>query len=328
MSSGDVHVETRERELVITREFDAPRALVWRVWTEAAHLAGWWGPVGFSTTTSRIDVRPGGQWRFVMHGPDGRDYENLITYLEVVEPERLVYRHGGEVEAEPVDFTVTATFAQAGEKTRVTMRMEFTSRETFDRVMREYGALEGAKQTMGRLAEHLRRLRKGDGDDGAFVITRVFRAPRERAWRAWTWKEELEKWFGPKGVTIPRCSLDLRPGGVFHYLMRGPDGDEHWGKWVFREIVEPERLVFVVSFADERGNTARAPFDERWPLEMLSTVTFDEHAGIGRGAVVTVRWEAHGASEEERRTFEAGHGSMREGWTGTLEQLESFLAGR
>src|SRR5258706_10882308 len=77
------------------RVFDAPRELVWKVWTEPEHIGKWWGPNGFTTTTHKMEVKAGGVWRFVMHGPDGRDYQNKITFIEVVKPERLVYKHGG-----------------------------------------------------------------------------------------------------------------------------------------------------------------------------------------------------------------------------------------
>src|SRR5258705_101160 len=96
-----------DREMLITRLFDAPRELVFGAWTDPERIANWWGPTGFTTTTSAMDVRPGGVWRFVMHGPDGRDYQNKIVYMEVVPPERLVYRHAGDDGTEPVNFHVT-----------------------------------------------------------------------------------------------------------------------------------------------------------------------------------------------------------------------------
>src|SRR3954464_6742963 len=89
------------REIGITRVFDAPRELVFKMWTDPKHVAQWWGPQGFMTTTYKMDVKAGGVWRFAMHGPDGRDYENQITYVEVVEPERIAYRHGGGKDVEP-----------------------------------------------------------------------------------------------------------------------------------------------------------------------------------------------------------------------------------
>ncbi|MCK6477234.1 MAG: SRPBCC domain-containing protein [Phycisphaerales bacterium] len=317
---------TDDRVIVLTREYDAPRALVWKAWTDPKHLARWWGPAGFSTTTRHMDVRPGGQWRYVMHGPDGTDYENLIAYIEVVEPERLVYRHGGDVGTEPVHFSVVAKFDNVGPaRTRVTLRMEFETADERARVVREYNAIEGGKQTLGRLAEYLEVTSHAAGS-APFVISRHVRAPRDLVYRAWTQRDHLMKWLGPKGVSIPECSLDLRPGGVFLYAMRGPDGSTTWGKWVFREIVPGERLVFVVSFADESGATVRAPFDEAWPLEMLSVVTFVDHAGIGGGTVITVQWSALNASADEQRTFDRGHASMNQGWSGTFESLVRYLA--
>ena len=144
-----------DREIAAVRIFDAPRDLVWKVWTEPEHIAKWWGPKGFTTTTYSMDVKPGGVWRFVMHGPD-RDYQNKITYLEVVKPERLAYQHGGDKEVEPVNFQVAVIFTEQGGKTRVEMRMVFPSANARDYVIKTYGAVEGLNQTLGRLEEYLR----------------------------------------------------------------------------------------------------------------------------------------------------------------------------
>jgi uncharacterized protein YndB with AHSA1/START domain len=325
--------ESSDREIVLARLFDAPRERVWQAWTDPQHVPQWWGPIGFTTTTHHMDVRPGGAWRLVMHGPDGRDYENLITYREVVAPERLTYKHGGDKDCEPVDFQVTVTFAKegvAGDRTQLTLRMVFPSKSARDFVIREYNAVAGGKQTLERLGEHLNEMRgasrpAASSTDRPFVMARVFNVPRDLMFKVWTQREHLMRWFGPKGVTIPSCALDLRPGGVFHYAMRTPEGTVMWGRWVFRAIVPPEQLVFVVSFSDEAGGVTRAPFNADWPLETLSTVTFAEHAGKGGGTVVNVRWIPINASETERRAFEAGHGSMQQGWTGTLAQLADYL---
>ena len=142
--------DTASREITATRVVDAPRELVFRVWTEPEHIAHWWGPNGFTTTIYEMDVRPGGVWRFIMHGPDGTDYPNEITFHEVVKPERLVYTHGPE----PV-FDVTVTFAAEGRKTKLTMRSVFATKAVRDKVAKEYGAVEGMHQTLDRLAEQL-----------------------------------------------------------------------------------------------------------------------------------------------------------------------------
>jgi uncharacterized protein YndB with AHSA1/START domain len=144
-----------DRQIVTTRVLNAPRELVFKMWTDPEHIVQWWGPKGFTTTTYSMDVRPGGVWRFVMHGPDGTDYQNQITYLEIVKPERLVYKHGGGEEVEPVNFETTVTFEEQGGKTRLTMRALFPSAEAREHVVKKYGAIEGASQTMDRLEQHL-----------------------------------------------------------------------------------------------------------------------------------------------------------------------------
>jgi uncharacterized protein YndB with AHSA1/START domain len=316
-----------DTELVLERTFDAPRELVWKAWTDPEHLKHWWGPNGFTTTTRRMDFRKGGQWRFVMHGPDGRDYENLVTYLEIVEPERLVYKHGGEKDVEPVNFQVTVTFEKEGAGTKLTMRSTFPSKAARDFVIEKYGAAEGGKQHLARLAVRLEEMgAAAPSEFKPFTITRVFRAPRDLVFQAWTRREHLLKWFGPKGSPLLEATLDLRPGGVFHYRMQAPDGTKFWGRWVFREIVPSERLVFAVGFSDEKAYAMRHLWVPDWPLETLSVVTFADHAGIGGGTVVTLTWTPLDATAAERAAFDAGHDGMRTGWTGTFEQLEAFLA--
>ena len=147
-----------EREILVTRVFDAPRELVFAVWTDPKHLAHWWGPDGFTTTTSAFDLRPGGVWRFVMHGPDGQDYQNRVTFDEIVRPERLVYHHGGGDDVEPVQFRTTVTFEDLGGRTRVTLRGVFPSLAERNRVIKEYGADKGLVQTLTRLGAHLATL--------------------------------------------------------------------------------------------------------------------------------------------------------------------------
>ena len=141
-----------------TRVLDAPRELVWKVWTDPKHLAQWWGPDGFRTTTSAYECKPGGIWRFVMHGPDGRDYANRIIFEVVEPPKRLVYRHGGEEDVEPVQFRTTVTFEDLGGKTRLSMRGVFPSAAERDRVIRKYGADKGMVQTLARLREYVSKM--------------------------------------------------------------------------------------------------------------------------------------------------------------------------
>jgi uncharacterized protein YndB with AHSA1/START domain len=156
--SAHVDLDRDPQAIITTRVYDAPRDLVWRAWTDPKHLAQWWGPNGFTTTTNAFDMRPGGVWRFVMHGPDGRDYENRITFDEIVKPERLRYRHGRD-DVEPALFHSTVTFEDlGGNRTRLTLHAVFPSAAERDRVIRDYGADTGAQQTLARLGDYLSRM--------------------------------------------------------------------------------------------------------------------------------------------------------------------------
>lgn len=156
-----------------------------------------------------------------------------------------------------------------------------------------------------------------------FVTSRTFDAPRDLVWQAWTDPERLKEWFGPKGVTIPVCKMDLRPGGVCHYAMRMPNGQDMWGKWTYREILAPEKLVLINSFSDAEGGITRHPMSPTWPLETLSTTTFTEADGK---TTLSLRWSPHDATDAERETFNSSHESMKMGWGGTMEQLTAYLA--
>jgi uncharacterized protein YndB with AHSA1/START domain len=145
---------TSDREIVVTRVFDAPRERVFEAWTDPERVVQWWGPRGFTTTIHEMDVRPGGIWRFTMHGPDGTDYPNRVEFTEVTKPQRLVYDHGPDAGAEGLSFRSTVTFEDEGGGTRLTLRLVFKSAEERDRAV-EFGAREGGKQTLERLAEHL-----------------------------------------------------------------------------------------------------------------------------------------------------------------------------
>ena len=150
---------TADREIVISRVFDAPRDVVWDAWTDPKQVVQWWGPRGFTTTIHEMDVRPGGTWRHTMHGPDGANYPNKSVFLEVVKPERIVFSHGGGKEGGPgANFHSTWTFEVEGDQTKVTIRMVFDSTQARDLVIKEFGAIEGGKQTLRRLGEYLRDL--------------------------------------------------------------------------------------------------------------------------------------------------------------------------
>jgi uncharacterized protein YndB with AHSA1/START domain len=158
---------------------------------------------------------------------------------------------------------------------------------------------------------------------GDFVISRVLDAPRELVWKCFTDPEHMKQWWGPKGVKVVKSDMDLRVGGTYLYGMQVPNAPVMWGKFVYREIVPPEKLVFINSFSDENRGLTRHPMSPSWPMELLSTFTFEE-AGPGK-TKFTIRWSPYNATAEERKTFDAGQASMNQGWSGTLEQLETYL---
>lgn len=161
---------------------------------------------------------------------------------------------------------------------------------------------------------------RGDSAESTaeLVITRVFLAPREHVWKAWTDPEHLMRWWGPEGFSSPACRIDLRVGGSYVFCMRSPDGQDYWSTGVYRELVEPERLVATDSFADENGRPVPAshygmPGD--WPSEMLVTVTFEEHEG---GTKMTLRHEGLPAGEMGDMTAT--------GWNESFDKLAAALA--
>ena len=146
-----------DREIVITRVIDGARPLVFRVFGDAKHLANWWGPDGFTTTTRRFAFTPGGVWDFIMHGPDGTDYPNYVEYREIVPPERIVFLHG-EKAGDPNAFVSTIRFIERGARTEVEMRALFKTKALRDDAVERIGAIEGGNQTLGRLAAYVATL--------------------------------------------------------------------------------------------------------------------------------------------------------------------------
>lgn len=150
---------TADREIVTTRIVNAPRELVFEVWTKPEHLIHWWGPNGFTNTFQEVEIRTGGRWTFIMHGPDGKNYPNEIVYHEVTPPSKLRYGHSGPEDPDGVNFTTTVTFEEeAAGKTKVTMTGVFPSKEMMELVIRERGAKEGGQQTMAKMVAYAEQL--------------------------------------------------------------------------------------------------------------------------------------------------------------------------
>jgi len=152
---------TADREIVVSRIIDAPRDLVFEAFTEVRHLSRWWGPEGFTTTTQSFEFRVGGEWIFVMHGPDGTDYPNWIAWTEINPPQRIALLHGA-VRDDPNSFVSVLTFESDGAVTRIEMRTVFPTKELRDQAVEKYHAIEGGQQTLNHLAAYVTEgIRKG-----------------------------------------------------------------------------------------------------------------------------------------------------------------------
>jgi uncharacterized protein YndB with AHSA1/START domain len=143
-----------DREIVVSRVIQGPRRLVFEAYTDVRHLSRWWGPDGFTTTTHAFEFRPGGVWEFTMRGPDGTEYPNRIEWLEILPPERMVFRHGAKAD-DPEAFLSTVTLVDHGPASEVVLRSLFNSKAQRDEVVERYGAVEGGRQTLGRLATYV-----------------------------------------------------------------------------------------------------------------------------------------------------------------------------
>jgi uncharacterized protein YndB with AHSA1/START domain len=233
---------TADREIVITRVFDAPRELVWQAFTDPEHVVKWWGPRGFTTTIEEMNVKPGGVWRHVMHGPDGTDYPNKSVFTEVEYPERIVYVHGGARKGGPsAHFVATWTFDALDDgKTRLTMRSVFPSAEDRDKIVKEYGAIEGGRQTLERLGEQLAKT--------PVVIERTFDAPVEIVWKAMTDVEQMKQWSFGIDEFRPELGFEFR-------FDAGKDGVKYVHRCKIMEVISGKKLAYGWRYEGYEGDS-------------------------------------------------------------------------
>lgn len=266
-----------DHALVIERVFDAPRELVWRAWTEPAHVARWWGPRGFTTRVEALDLRPGGRSHYVMIGPDGAEYPASGTFREVVAPERIVTTDefgDGYEEANPdlpQGMILTCLFDEidGGARTRVTLHVSHPTEED-RRKHEEMGVVAGWGSSLDCLDDHLAALLATGDATREIVVSRRFEAPRQRVWDVWTDPQHVSRWWGPRGFSTTTHAWDLSPDGVWRFTMHGPDGTDYENRVVFREVEPPARLAYdhlgdgetadvhfraEVTFADQAGDT-------------------------------------------------------------------------
>ena len=304
-----------ERELVITRVFDAPRDLVWKAWTEVEQVKRWWGPKDFTAPACTLDLRVGGRYLFCMRGPDGKDYWSTGVYREIVPPGRLVYTDsfadpdGNVVPASyygmddmPLEMLVTVTLEERDGKTTMTLRHAGFPAGT----MREMAGA-GWNESFDKMAASLeRRLIVTLPSDREIQMTRVFDAPRQLVFEAHARAEHLRQWWGPRGFTMQSCELDFRPGGAWRFVLRKPDGREYAFRGEFREIVAPERIVWTFEFEGVPGDIA------------VETLTLAERDGR---TILTAR-SLYASRESRDATLRSG---MEAGAAETWDRLAEYV---
>src|SRR3990172_1223363 len=301
-------------ELTITRIFDAPRELAWKAWTEPELFKSWWGPKNFTAPFIKIDLRVGGKYLFCMRGPDGKDYWSTGVYREIVPLERLVLTdsfagekgnvvpasHYGMAGDWPLELLVTAMFEEIGGKTKMILRDEGVRAG----MMRELTET-GWSESFDRLAESIvtsgTRIIAERGKQEV-IITRVFDAPRNLVFEAYTDPDLISQWLGPSRYTTIVDTMDVRPGGIWRFINRDAAGSEYAFHGVFHDVVAPERIVRTFEFEGAAGHVS------------LETLTLEE---IGGKTKVTAK-AVYQSVEDRDEMLKAG---MEEGVIESMDRL-------
>jgi uncharacterized protein YndB with AHSA1/START domain len=306
---------TARQELTLTRILGAPRSLVFKTWTDVKHVARWWGPRGFTNPVCEWDARPGGIIRIDMRGPNGTVYPMKGVFHEIVEPERLVFTSTAleDEHGKPLfEILNTITFEDFHGITKLTLHARLVTKD-FKLTPQVAAALAGMEQgwseSLYRLADELEHYLSAALSEREIVISRVFDAPRDVVWDAWTDPKQVVQWWGPQGFTTTIHEMDVRPGGAWRHTMHGPDGADYPGKSVFSEVVKPERIVLTHSGGKEGGRV----------VNFKSTWTFEAEGDQTR---VTIRMVFDSA---EARGFVAKEHGAIEGGKQTLRRLGEYL---
>jgi uncharacterized protein YndB with AHSA1/START domain len=255
-----------------------------------------------------------------MHGPDGTDYPNSTFYHEVEEHKKLVYDHGANDDRPPL-FRVTALFAETNGKTTLDMTMALATPEAAEET-RKFIKAAGGNSTWDRLAEYLEKESTGKEK---FVIARTFDAPLDVMFTMWTDPRHFSKWLPPTGFEMEFIRSDIRPGGSTFYFMSNNQGTKMYGRAEYLKIEKPGQLVYTQQFCDEKENISRHPMAPTWPATMLTTVTLTAEGP--EQTRVSVTWEPYGpTTREELETFINAKAGMTQGWTGSFDKLDAYLA--
>ena len=311
MAAGD-NVIVQERTLVTTRVFDAPRQRVYKAWTDPKQLALWFPPEGFTAPRCELDVRVGGAMRIDMKGPEGEPFNGQIypgkgVYREVIPNERLVFTMVPEIDGKKMpSVLMTVEFEDQAGKTKLTIRQTLDTVADYEEMMKT-GMEQGIAESLGKLAGVLSGNKTDRGVEitgGTLTLTRVFNAPRELVWKAYTDPEHIVRWMFAKDWEAPFAETNLRSGGAFRIGMRPSDHSQEGFTFEggYREVVEPERIVqetsdgrtFTTRFEEVLGGTkltlsiemAKGEEQERTGWTQILDNLADEVASLSRGEVV------------------------------------------
>ncbi len=230
--------EIKANELYFTRLINAPRELVFEVWTDPDHIKNWWGPYGFTNTIHTMEVKPNGTWEFVMHGPDGTDYKNKSVYKEVVKPERIVFDH-----VTGPKFTSIITFEAEGKKTLLTWKMIFESEEELRKIVKQFKADEGLKQNVDKLEAYLIEGKR------PFTIERTYAAPVPLVWKAISNKEEMQKWYFSD---LDQFKAEV--GREFQFYAGGKE-KRYLHICKVTEVIENKKISYTWKYEGREGNS-------------------------------------------------------------------------
>lgn len=313
--------QAKESALVLTRVFDAPPERVWKAWTEPDEFKRWWGPKGFTAPFCRIDLRVGGTYLYCMRSPEGTDYWGTGAYREILPLKRLVYTdsfadakgnivpatHYGMRADFPLEMLVTVTFEDLGEMTKLTLR-----HAGLPAGPDQAGAEQGWSESFDKLAATLTGGPPQidfvtDRQGRQLVMSRVFNAPRERVFRAYTDPKLIPQWWGRRRQTTTVDTMEVRKSGRWRYVCRDPDGTEYAFRGEYREVVPPKRLVSTFEFEGMPGHIVQ------------ETATFEERDGKTK-LTITSRFES---VEDLDGMLQSG---MESGARETWDRLEELLA--
>lgn len=291
-----------DRVLSVVRTFDAPRPLVYRAWTEKAHLDQWSAPHGFTIPFSEGDLREGGAWHTCMLAPDGTQHRLGGVYQELIEDRKIVFTHTWEEDYGPGPETIVTVLFSDEEDGRT--RMEF-SQGVFATVQSQEGHQGGWTECFERLDGHLADMKLRE-----VALSRFLDAGVEDIFDAWTRSEHLAQWWGPRGFTNPLCQFEAKPGGIILIHMRSPDGTVYPMSGVVQEVAAPERLIFLSAALDSEGR----------PLfEIHNTITFEQEAD---GTRIKIHARLNGAPTPETLPYLSG---MQDGWAQSIDKLQAYL---